>query len=419
MLSRAIREIAIGDITIPTKRMRQLRPETVDELAHSFGQSGQLQAIVVRPNSRGGHILVAGRHRVEAARKRGQKTIRAEIRDGLDADAALLAEIDENLVRADLSPAERALHVGRRKELYEKLHPETKRGGDRKSAKAKSNRQNGNLKRRFTKDAAKKTGKGERTIQRDASRAKITHLADVIGTSLDEGEQLDALAKLPETEQRGLIALAKTGKYVSAKRPAKLLRRRERERELANATKAASKALGRKLYGVIYADPPWGYDRTGFETGADDLYPTMTLDALKALKLPAADNCILFLWVPIPHLHNAMALLQAWGCAYETAFVWVKDAAWRERLRSWHVPGHWGHAEAELLLVAKRGQVPGPVLGEHQVVEARRGRHSEKPAVFAEMIERLFPNTPKLEMFARKARPGWDSHGNELPQQAA
>jgi N6-adenosine-specific RNA methylase IME4 len=60
--------------------------------------------------------------------------------------------------------------------------------------------------------------------------------------------------------------------------------------------------------------------------------------------------------------------------------------------------------------------VPVPAPGEQlpQVVEAPRGRHSEKPEAFAKMIERLFPRTPKIELFARKARPGWEAWGNEV-----
>ena len=75
-------------------------------------------------------------------------------------DEAELIQIDENLVRANLSDAERILHVARRKELYEKLHPETKHGGDRRSAGARSSSQNENLKA-FVADIAVKTGKDQ------------------------------------------------------------------------------------------------------------------------------------------------------------------------------------------------------------------------------------------------------------------
>jgi ParB-like chromosome segregation protein Spo0J len=74
-------------------------------------------------------LLVVGHHRLEAIRKLHREghwssgSIRAEIVDEMDDDAALLAEIDENLIRAELSPAETAIHITRRKELYEKLQP--------------------------------------------------------------------------------------------------------------------------------------------------------------------------------------------------------------------------------------------------------------------------------------------------------
>jgi N6-adenosine-specific RNA methylase IME4 len=246
----------------------------------------------------------------------------------------------------------------------------------------------------------------------------------VIGTSLDEGEELDALVKLPEREQRKLVKHAKTGKRVTAKHAANRMRREERERELADATKAASKALGEKRYGVIYADPAWNYEAyssiSGLARAPQAHYPTMTTEAIAALPVPAAPNCVLFLWARTAHLPDALEVMRAWGFEYRTHVIWKKDKVGL---------GYWFRTSHELLLIGVRGdKVPAPApsarpLG--SVFEAPRGRHSEKPEVFAEMIERFFPNTPKLEMFARppnkggKARPGWDVWGNEAPQAEA
>jgi len=406
--------VKLSDITVPRERLRVLRPEKVDELTESIQTQGLLSPVVLRPRPRGGYILVAGCHRLEAVRKLGHSNIRAEVHEGLDADAAALAEIDENLIRADLSPAERALHQGERKRLYEKLHPETRHGGDRKSAKAKSSRQSGELKR-YTKDAAKKTGKSERSVQREVERAsKITGLADVVGTSLDEGEELDALAKLPRTAQRDLIKRAKAGERVTAKHVANLLRRADRERELAAATEVASRELGKKLYGVLYADPPWKFEAYSSATGLDRApeahYPTMETEAIAAFAVPAAPDCVLFLWATAAHLSDALEVMERWGFRYKTHIVWKKDKA---------SLGYWFRTMHELLLVGTRGDIPAPAPGGRNflsVVEAPRGRHSEKPGCFAKMIEALFPNVPKIEMFARKARPGWDCWGNEVPK---
>jgi N6-adenosine-specific RNA methylase IME4 len=134
----------------------------------------------------------------------------------------------------------------------------------------------------------------------------------------------------------------------------------------------------------------------------------MTTEAIKALRVPAADDCVLFLWATVPMLPEAIDVMKAWGFTYKSAIAWVKDKAGT---------GYWVRGQCELLLIGTRGNVPVPVPGEQPpaIIEAPRGRHSEKPAIFAEHIERLFPNTPKLEMFARKARPGWDVWGNEAP----
>ena len=126
--ARAVCSIAVDAITVPSERLRKLRPEVVDWLVESITARSLLEPIIVR--RRGvGYELIAGHHRFEAARNCGHQTIRAEVYDSLSDDEAELIQIDENLIRANLSDAERILHVARRKELYEKLHPETKHGG--------------------------------------------------------------------------------------------------------------------------------------------------------------------------------------------------------------------------------------------------------------------------------------------------
>ena len=212
----AVCSIAVDAITVPSERLRKLRPEVVDWLVESITARSLLEPIIVRRRG-AGYELIAGHHRFEAARNCGHQTIRAEVYDSLSDDEAELIQIDENLIRANLSDAERILHVARRKELYEKLHPETKHGGDRRSAGARSSSQNENLKA-FVADIAVKTGKGRSTVARDVTRAKkVAVLDDIAGNCLDKGDEIDALGKLPEGEQRKLATAAKAGEKVSAK----------------------------------------------------------------------------------------------------------------------------------------------------------------------------------------------------------
>jgi N6-adenosine-specific RNA methylase IME4 len=189
----------------------------------------------------------------------------------------------------------------------------------------------------------------------------------------------------------------------------KRVRRSEREEELAEATAKASKQIGTDLYAVIMADPPWRfepYSREGMDRAADNHYPTVTLAEIKALKVPAADDCVLFLWATVPMLPQALDVMTAWGFVYRSHFIWLKD-----RIGT----GYWSRNKHELLLVGTRGNIPAPAAGEQfeSVISAPLGKHSAKPNAFAEMIEEMFPNCRAIEMFARGPRLGWDVFGNE------
>ena len=207
----------------PSPTARPVLFPKVMVLAASIKDVGLRQPINVRPLGEDFEIRGGG-HRAEAFRQLGYTTIPAFITDDNDLIAEL-AEIDENLIRNELSPAERAIAISRRKAVYEALHPEAAHGGSRKSS-----RQLGDLiepdrgddgAERFTKTTADATGKSERSVQRDAQRGDeigTDALAKVVNTSLDKGEELDALAKLQPEHRERLIARAAAGEDVSAKR---------------------------------------------------------------------------------------------------------------------------------------------------------------------------------------------------------
>ena len=391
----------LDGIAVPAGRMRKLRQEKVDEIAESLPR-GQIQPIVVRPDGAAGFILIAGHHRLEGARKISWQHIRAEVLEGLAADEAA------NLIRADLSPAERAMHLARRKELYDARANASKHGGDRRSAKAKSQKEN--LKD-FVKETATKTGKGRSTVARDVTRGtKVAVLADIVRTSLDEGTELDALAGLSENEQHKLAARAKAGERVSARTRIKQVARQVREEKLG----AKQRALPDRKYGVIVADPEWDDDVWSRETGMNkhpaNHYPTSDPETIKSRPVEsiAANDAILFLWSTNQHLRIAMDVLEAWCFQYASNYVWTKPSAGT---------GFWNRSRHENLLVGTRGNIPCPAPGTQweSVIEAPRpGDHSAKPDCFLEMIEQYFPNLRKIELNRRgAARPGWDAWGNE------
>lgn len=418
---RSVRNVGLSGIAVTLDRLRAVRPDVVDALAESMRQIGLTNPITLRPREGLGYYLIAGRHRLEAARKLKWGSIQAIVLDGLDVAEAELMEIDENLIRADLSPAERAIHVDARKTLYEKLHPETKRGSaggaaTRAKHKGKAKSQDETQPPdAFIDDTTKKTGKSRATTARDAKRGKDGKdwLKDVVGTSLDQSGEIDALIDLLDEKRDQLIAEAQTGKKVSAKTAVKQEARAERERTL--ATKQMALPEGR--YGVIYADPEWKFEvwsQNGMDRSADNHYPTSALDVIKSRNVAdiAAEDCVLFLWATAPMLPDALQVMEAWGFEYKSHCIWAKD-----RIGT----GYWFRNQHELLLVGTRGNVPAPAMGTQiaSLVDAPVGRHSEKPDAFYELIEKYFPNLRKVELNARAARAGWDPWGYEAPSEAA
>jgi N6-adenosine-specific RNA methylase IME4 len=268
--------------------------------------------------------------------------------------------------------------------------------------------------KRFTRDTASKTGKSERSIQRNVARAKrVDVLKEIVGTSLDKGDEIDALAKLPESEQRELANLAGEGRKVSAKTRVKQIAREEREQALA----AKQQALPNKKYGVVLADPEWRFEpwsrETGLDRAADNHYPTSPLETILERNVAsiAADDSVLFLWATVPMLPQALQVMSAWGFTYRSHLIWKKDRI---------ATGYWFRNAHELLLVGSKGNIPAPAIGTQwaSIVEAPVTRHSAKPERFLEMIEQYFPTLPKIELNRRGLRrQGWDGWGNESDEE--
>ena len=412
-------------ITVLPDRMRRLRPEVVNSLAESIKDHGGqvLHPIVVRPKPKKalGYFLIAGWHRLMATRQLKLESIRASVLDGLDADQAELLEIDENLMRADLSPAERAMHIDKRKMLYEKLHPETKHGGT-----GRGRNRDANLASLIDK-TAKQTGQSKRKVAREATRGKKGQqwLGKVAGTVLDKGDEIDALIKLPAKERNALIKRAVDGERVSAKTELKKVKREQREKELG----AKQQTMPTKEYGLIVTDDAWNTKVWSRETGMDrhaanhypveDAYTAEEMHAATKDRFGcAAKDCVLAMWATSPHSAIAHKLMELRGFTYKSQVVWYK-----KRIGKGRGTGYWFINEHEVMLIGTRGSIPAPAPGTQwsSVIEAPVGKHSAKPEIFLQMLEEYFPNLPKIEFNRRgKPRNGWSAWGNEveLPEAA-
>ena len=164
--------INIDDIKINPGR-RTAAPEDVQKLSESIAEVGMMNPITVTAD----HTLVAGLHRLEAARVLGWAEIECRVIDADDLHAEL-AEIDENYVRANLTPLESSKIMLRRKEIYETLHPETKAGTAQAAAMHRTDDAPVTDKlsitgaKPFAEDTADKLGVDARTVRRQVQIAK-------------------------------------------------------------------------------------------------------------------------------------------------------------------------------------------------------------------------------------------------------
>lgn len=206
-------KIKLADID----RSDRLRPVDRDRallISASLNESGLDTPIKVRrapKKSKQPYVLVIGGHRCAAAELLGWDEIDAFIVD-LTADEARMQEVDENLYRAELTALDRAVFLAEKKRLYEKLHPETRHGGDRVSDQVPIF---GNLVPRFTDEVAERLGLGPSTIYRILQRANLPAdiRARIAGTPIaDNGSELDTLLKMEPAQRHPALDLILNGK---------------------------------------------------------------------------------------------------------------------------------------------------------------------------------------------------------------
>lgn len=163
-------------------------------------------------------------------------------------------------------------------------------------------------------------------------------------------------------------------------------------------------------YRCIVMDPPWPMQKIERETvpdqGVELDYPVMSLEDIAALDVPGlADEagCHLYLWTTHKFLPDALALVAGWGFRYQCLLTWTKPSGF--------TPFSWMY-NTEHVVFARRGNLPLLQMGLKLGMEAPTTRHSAKPDVFYERVVAASPG-PRLEMFARGERDGFDVWGNE------
>jgi N6-adenosine-specific RNA methylase IME4 len=185
-----------------------------------------------------------------------------------------------------------------------------------------------------------------------------------------------------------------------------------------------SAILASRTFGTILADPPWQFaNRTGKiapEHRRLSRYGTLTLDAIRALPVAdlAAPVAHLYLWVPNALVPEGLAVMAAWGFAYKSNLVWHKVRG--DGGSDGRGVGFYFRNVTELLLFGTRGRnarTLGPGRRQVNLIATRKREHSRKPDEIYPVLEACSPG-PRLELFARGARPGWTAWGNQAEDYA-
>lgn len=166
-------------------------------------------------------------------------------------------------------------------------------------------------------------------------------------------------------------------------------------------------------YRCIVADPPWTPTlgatwRTRFTDKArpQKHYDTMALPEIQAISMPAAPQAHLWLWCLSQHVDWGYTVARAWGFEPWMTLTWCKPGLGTGRFQ----------CNTEHVLLCRKGTRHGNPFGPTSGTYFTwpRGRHSEKPEAFYQLVERVSPG-PYLELFARQRRTGWTTWGDEVP----
>jgi N6-adenosine-specific RNA methylase IME4 len=173
------------------------------------------------------------------------------------------------------------------------------------------------------------------------------------------------------------------------------------------------------IFRCIVADPPWEQP-TGPQTWGTTIapstpldYPTMSRENIQNMNVAAraADDAHLYLWTTNRYLEASYGIARAWGFTPSTMLVWAKTP---------HGLGLGGdfRLTTEFILFARRGSLEALKKCETTWFNWQRGRHSEKPKEFYDLVESMTPaphgDKDRLEIFGREKREGWTVFGDEV-----
>lgn len=360
----------------------RMRPDEWKAFLEDVRANGVIEPLVIQ---RDGPVL-DGRHRLDAARECGFEVVpyrEVELSEREQVDFVIRSAV----IRRHLSDDQRAMLANY---LREQIGDESKRtrsakagAGNRKKGKNLEVTSASKIKERARKQAAEALNVPESKVR------KAKEIAD----------------ESPELADKVLAG------DITLKDAQRQVRRKQRTKKIAEIASSGTALDSSVQYPVILLDPPWKYDFIEVDAWkVENHYPTMTTDEICALPVGklATPDAVLFLWATAPKLADAMRAIEAWGFTYKTCAVWDKV---------WTGMGNYFRIQHELLLIATKGSIPPPETKARpaSVFRVKRSaKHSEKPPLVHKIIERMYPEFPKVELFARAERKNWARWGQEV-----
>ena len=233
----------------------------------------------------------------------------------------------------------------------------------------------------------------------ERSRAQAAKSASVSERKVRQAQTVKRAApELAEQVKQGSMTLAQATREV---------RKHEQKAKLEDlAAREVIEPTG--LYDVIVIDPPWPMEKIERDERPNQVefdYPTLDEAGLSVLPIPCADDCHVWLWTTHKFMPMALRLLDAWGLKYVCTFVWHKPGGFQ--------PIGLPQYNCEFALYARKGSPKFLDTTAFPVCfKAPRGRHSEKPEEFYEVLRRVTGGR-RLDMFNRRIIEGFTGWGKE------
>jgi len=405
-----------GSVTGTRRKISELKPHPHQELIppmsledyqnflEDIRRNGILQPIDITYNN----VILDGHHRVKAAMELGIKEIEVRIPE--------LLYVDEDEYLISVAMNRRHLTEGQKAVLaneYRKILSTKRQSEAGKKAVTIREIKRGNIDEETVSTSMNEEQERSRKIASERWKVsewnvriaqEIEKTAPKVYERLGSGDlqihEAKIIAQLPEDKRKVVLE-----KKLETRKDIRSI-----VRDFNNAERNQNvKPIPDGKFSIIYADPPWEYEHSISTTREiENHYPTLELEKIKEIKVPADDNAMLFLWTPAPKIEEALDVVKAWGFSYRTCMVWVKDKIGT---------GYYSRGKHELLLIGTKGEGIGLPLPENRpesVIFAERTEHSKKPDIFYEIIEKMYPKHSKIELFARSKREGWEAWGNEI-----